>query len=606
QVHQHGDQSTKMQEISELLVAAGYFRARIKGLSPFDKIVGGLAWGIELCAVDIDVDLPFNENLNIGQKIALTEKIVRVLPKMKCPHRIEPHQIQGLDFEHIFPVVQWLVKKAIETKAETEDIHREYAVYLFEKVHGDTPQETLLKMTVGNCLQCHFKIRYRPRRRYRHHARHTLRSEELQVEATLLEYGTGMMRQPTAAGDAGADARQVWLWLVGQIIRADQRPCHVTRVSRRHETRAFRMVFLTFLGEASPNQFPITGFIKKLLSTEGGNLSSSYHAEVLLQEAREATRRIAEGVGDQEPQLARLCALLRLGGELSDQEARFRQHCHQEMERLQADLAAITPEVLLQEAREATRRIAEGVGDQEPQLARLCALLRLGGELSDQEARFRQHCHQEMERLQADLAAITPGGADGGTALPAADPEDREADAQCQRDRDRLQRMRLLLAKKNREIAATQRKIDEVPSRAELSQYQRRFIELYTQVAATHRETKQFYTLYNTLDDIRMYLDKEVRIFGTLTTTSSRAMTTPATRDQFLAQFEHIVEGVKQNRLKVEKKRQEAKMSRDRLHDHFLELVDKQRLYFRTVKEFKEECRKNEVLVGKLKESSAK
>lgn len=102
-------------------------------------------------------------------------------------------------------------------------------------------------------------------------------------------------------------------------------------------------------------------------------------------------------------------------------------------------------EVLLQEAREATRRIAEGVGDQEPQLARLCALLRLGGELSDQEARFRQHCHQEMERLQADLAAITPGGADGGTALPAADPEDREADAQCQRDRDRLQRMRLLL-----------------------------------------------------------------------------------------------------------------------------------------------------------------
>jgi len=25
---------------------------------------------------------------------------------MKCPHRIEPHQIQGLDFIHIYPVVQ--------------------------------------------------------------------------------------------------------------------------------------------------------------------------------------------------------------------------------------------------------------------------------------------------------------------------------------------------------------------------------------------------------------------------------------------------------------------------------------------------------------------
>ena len=65
-------------------------------------------------------------------------------------------------------------------------------------------------------------------------------------------------------------------------------------------------------------------------------------------------------------------------------------------------------------------------------------------------------------------------------------------------------------ARKNREIAGLQRKIDEVPSRAELSQYQRRFVELYNQVAGTHKETKQFYTLYNTLDDSKLYLNKEV------------------------------------------------------------------------------------------------
>lgn len=32
------DDQNKMQEISQLLVAAGYFRARIKGLSSFDKV----------------------------------------------------------------------------------------------------------------------------------------------------------------------------------------------------------------------------------------------------------------------------------------------------------------------------------------------------------------------------------------------------------------------------------------------------------------------------------------------------------------------------------------------------------------------------------------
>lgn len=67
-------------------------------------------------------------------------------------------------------------------------------------------------------------------------------------------------------------------------------------------------------------------------------------------------------------------------------------------------------------------------------------------------------------------------------------------------------------ARKNREIALLQRKIDEVPSRAELSQYQRRFVELYNQVSSTHRETKQFYTLYNTLDDAKRYISKEVSI----------------------------------------------------------------------------------------------
>lgn len=43
----------------------------------------------------------------------LTEKIVAALPKMKCPCLIEPHQIQGLDFINIFPVIQWLVKRSV-------------------------------------------------------------------------------------------------------------------------------------------------------------------------------------------------------------------------------------------------------------------------------------------------------------------------------------------------------------------------------------------------------------------------------------------------------------------------------------------------------------
>lgn len=42
----------------------------------------------------------------------------------------------------------------------------------------------------------------------------------------------------------------------------------------------------------------------------------------------------------------------------------------------------------------------------------------------------------------------------------------------------------------------------------------------------------------------------------------------------------------------MEKKKQENKMRRDQLNDQYLELLEKQRLYFKTVKEFKEVKRK--------------
>ncbi|XP_031725821.1 coiled-coil domain-containing protein 93-like isoform X2 [Anarrhichthys ocellatus] len=185
------EQSIKLAEILELLLAAGYFRARIKGLSPFDKVVGGMTWCITTCNFDIDVDLLFQENSTIGQKIALTEKIVSVLPKMKCPHRLEPHQIQGLDFIHIFPVIQWLVKRAIETREEMGDYVRAYSISQFQKTHSLPEDEELLQRkdkavrTVLDVLEV-----YKPQRKYRRQRdAGELLDEESRVHSTLLEYG---------------------------------------------------------------------------------------------------------------------------------------------------------------------------------------------------------------------------------------------------------------------------------------------------------------------------------------------------------------------------------------------------------------------------------
>jgi CRP-like cAMP-binding protein len=75
---------------------------------------------------------------------ALTERIVLVLSRMKCSYAIEPHQIQGGDFIHIFPVVQWLVKRVFERRAEIGDFNRAYTLNQYEKQFNQTKDQPII------------------------------------------------------------------------------------------------------------------------------------------------------------------------------------------------------------------------------------------------------------------------------------------------------------------------------------------------------------------------------------------------------------------------------------------------------------------------------
>lgn len=56
-------------ESADCVLFCSYFRARIQGLSPFDKVIGGMAWAITNAAGDLDIDIFFQENAQIGQKM---------------------------------------------------------------------------------------------------------------------------------------------------------------------------------------------------------------------------------------------------------------------------------------------------------------------------------------------------------------------------------------------------------------------------------------------------------------------------------------------------------------------------------------------------------
>lgn len=102
---------------------------------------------------------------------------------------------------------------------------------------------------------------------------------------------------------------------------------------------------------------------------------------------------------------------------------------------------------------------------------RLEELLSVHDGLRDQEQKFREQCKSDLGLLRSMLEEIN-------NVVPT-EEEDRLKEYEEQKEA--VTRARLQLAKKNRAIASLTRQLDDVPGRSELTQYQRRFMELYNQ-----------------------------------------------------------------------------------------------------------------------------
>nr|CAD7444072.1 unnamed protein product [Timema bartmani] len=532
EVREDEEQKVKLQEIIDLLVAAGYFRARIKGLSSFDKASNRYISSLEA------VLRPKSSLLLFFR--ALTEKIVAVLPEMKCPHAIEPHQIQGLDFIHIFPVIQpqsetlnigtkpgrgekivemmderrvekivemmderrvekmderrvekivemmnerrvekivemmderrWLVKKSVETRQEMGDFTRSFAINQFDK-HFSIPEERLADAQQENVLKNIKIIKevYRPQRRFRRKDAPP-DDEESRVQSTLLEYGYNFS---TVIVSEGEYIQQIQRLMRGLASTADQE------------------------GRLTAG---VVGNIVNLQATELTKAAERY---------AELQSDIEERGGGSTHSRA-LATLQRQKVALEEKEGKLLREKEHLETAVQQEAQRWNTIKIAREKVEAELADLEKLETEENQgiLRKLQGLVVMNESLKQQEQEFREQCKAELSRLQNLVKEAQEN------ATP--DKDSDQVDKQFEEERERVHKLRLLLAKGNRSIAALQRQLDEVPGRAELAQYQRRFLELYNQVAAKHKETKQFYTLYNTLDDTKMYLGKELSLLNSI------------------------------------------------------------------------------------------
>jgi predicted RNase H-like nuclease (RuvC/YqgF family) len=97
--------------------------------------------------------------------------------------------------------------------------------------------------------------------------------------------------------------------------------------------------------------------------------------------------------------------------------------------------------------------------------------------LKEKEQLYKKSCKEELVKLEAELEKLKSSTTDASEE----NEKYEKVSEQYEAVKTKLATLKLKIAKKNREISTLKRKLDELPSRSELNQYQKRFIELYNQ-----------------------------------------------------------------------------------------------------------------------------
>lgn len=571
------------QQIIELLLTGGYFRARITGLSNFDKILGGLAWAISSSNFDVDIDV-FQDTDSLAQKLKLGEGVVRSLVKMKCPYPLQTYQIKGLDYKSIFPVIQWLVKKVIETRAETGDLARKFSEYVYRKSDFGRDEaggsraielESRMKKAQDRFSES-LRQKARPQRSYRSH-----KGKGHTPQRTLLEY-SHMKKRPE-------DLRK-------EAEAREKRKSDAAEDDEDMDDYLDDMAEVDALGGSKVAGSVVGSYmhsdqIKAAEKMFGGEKkkgdASDKQEEEQLSGAQFEERMLGQKIVNAGREIERAKAALEVqrkayaerGEEIGALERKLAKKTHLN-ERTQQEIAKL-------EALETPENAAV--------LGELRRLIALNEALKGQLGAFRGNCKAHKARLEDEIERRKKSMY-GVSDLERIDLINETYEA----DSARLAKIRQLWAKKTREMNMVERKIDDVPQRAELAQYQRMFVELYDQVETKLVETRRYYCVYNRLEDTRQCIAKEVEFLESITANYEVAMKAKSTKERLLLSMQNIVKQVQGNYESKATVLAREKQRHADLSEKYHKMVEAERAYSLATKTFQDECKKNSLLEDRL------
>jgi len=434
--------------------------------------------------------------------------------------------------------------------------------------------------------------KYRPNRLYRKREDMLEECEEDRVQSTLLEFGHKAYRTVQPKKDA-MSAKQK---LVESAISGSSKD--LSADAKAQEDRKFARM------------------MKGMEQTGSDDISGNMVRGLFGQES-EDFRRMDQELGQQSAESA-----VPLSGKSYEEEAHKRhvEALEAKIERLKERLAEeIQPfKELRNQLKALEAQLEEKVSrnnsviaemeefdrmvtpDNKETVETLRSLIYLLENLKRQQKIFETNCTQQYAYLKRKIEELANSPIDEAQVERLASVTEMH-----EKTTQSLIRNRQALNKKIRDIKMVERQMDEIPSRAELQQYQLQFIELYEQVASKFTETKKYFQSYNRLEDSRSYLDREIGLLNSIHDNYKIAMKSDKTKGTLVEQIRSILTTVDSNLEKKKRALNEDKQTLHELNEQYAQLVERERTYYKVTKDFEEECVNNRKLLALLKEPEA-
>ena len=512
-------------KIVESLITAGYFRARINTLEPFDKILGGMAWILTGCFYDIDIE--FKEDMNMREKIRVSEKVIAGLKAINYPMVLNPVQFQGLDLKPLYECLQWLQKRLLETRDERNALDQKISINFFDKEYIEPSEEQLkLSNETDEILNAKYNVlkenrKFKPKTKLPYNY-----NDELRVYFGCIEYGVKdiafqrqfieLLKKKKLVDDKNKNSKSGWAGGTGKMQKGGDAKDELTKeemkildelVNKNIEqisNQENRQKVNASIIEAifSENMAYITSEIENFDNAKGDE-----NIDKIKLYAKEK-ERLEQNKNNIISQIDQYDTELNTYQEQDKKEK-------EEIERLQGEIEKLKQTKELNEKNKIT--LLQKVKDEklsEQKLAFLSEKNKRKEELKENISKFKKECIAEQKLYDAQIENYQKKiqKLNGEENLAFFNEIDTNYNAELQKNTEKKKD----LFEQNKIINKLTRKIQLYPSKLEIIQYQKRFQELYEQINKVSEKSLKILGENNSKSQVIQLLNQKQTTFSEL------------------------------------------------------------------------------------------